>query len=113
MDLITQNFDSTWRFIDSDDYYDWFGGLYNAARTLGAKPDTSFVDIRNQNNYVSRSYAEELDYEIDDLKQENYHLVYENNNLINENERLGMMNSEIWELFIADKNIDKGGETNE
>ena len=50
---------------------------------------------------------------IDDLQQENYHLVYENNNLINENERLGMMNSEIWELFIADKNIDKGGETNE
>lgn len=50
---------------------------------------------------------------IDDLKQENYHLVYENNNLINENERLGMMNSEIWELFIADKNIDKGGEINE
>ena len=64
VDLITQNFDSTWRFIDSDDYYDWFGGLYNAARTLGANPDTSFVDIRNQNNYVSRSYAEELDYEI-------------------------------------------------
>ncbi len=64
VDLITQNFDSTWRFIDSDDYYDWFGGLYNAARTLGAKPDTSFVDIRNQNNYVSRSYEEELDYEI-------------------------------------------------
>ena len=50
---------------------------------------------------------------IDDLQQENYHLVYENNNLINENERLGMMNSEIWEFFIADKNIDKGGETNE
>jgi len=50
---------------------------------------------------------------IDDLKQENYHLVYENNNLINENERLGMMNSEIWELFIADKNINKGGKTNE
>ena len=64
VDLITQNFDSTWRFIDSDDYYDWFGGLYNAARTLGAKPDTAFVDIRNQNNYVSRSYEEELDYEI-------------------------------------------------
>ena len=64
VDLITQNFDSTWRFIDSDDYYDWFGGLYNAARTFGANPDTSFVDIRNQNNYVSRSYAEELDYEI-------------------------------------------------
>ena len=64
VDLITQNFDSTWRFIDSDDYYDWFGGLYNAARTLGASPDTSFVDIRNQNNYVARTYEEELDYEI-------------------------------------------------
>ncbi len=50
---------------------------------------------------------------IDDLKQEKYHLVYENNNLINENERLGMMNSEIWELFMADKNIDKGGGINE
>ena len=64
VDLITQNFDSTWRFIDSDDYYDWFGGLYNAARTLGANPDTAFVDIRNQNNYVSRTYGEELNFEI-------------------------------------------------
>lgn len=64
VDLITQNFDSTWRFIDSDDYYDWFGGLYNAARGLGAKPDTAFVDIRNQNNYVSRTYQEELEFEI-------------------------------------------------
>ena len=64
VDLITQNFDSTWRFIDSDDYYDWFGGLYNAARTLGANPDTAFVDIRNQNNYVARSYGDELNYEI-------------------------------------------------
>ena len=64
VDLITQNFDSTWRFIDSDDYYDWFGGLYNAARTLGANPDTSFVDIRNQNNYISRTYEEELEFEI-------------------------------------------------
>lgn len=64
VDLITQNFDSTWRFIDSDDYYDWFGGLYNAARGLGAKPETAFVDIRNQNNYISRTYEEELDFEI-------------------------------------------------
>lgn len=61
--------------------------------------------------YIERN--EQNTQKIDDLKQENYHLVYENNNLINENERLGMMNSEIWELFIADKNIDKGGETNE
>ncbi len=64
VDLITQNFDSTWRMIDSDDYYDWFGGLLNAARVLGANPDTAFVDIRNQNNYVSRSYEDELAFEI-------------------------------------------------
>ena len=61
--------------------------------------------------YIERN--KQNNQKIDDLKQENYHLVYENNNLINENERLGMMNSEIWELFIADKNIDKGGEKNE
>ena len=64
VDLITQNFDSTWRLFDSDDYYDWFGGLYNAARTLGANPDTAFVDIRNQNNYISRTFDEEINFEI-------------------------------------------------
>ena len=64
VDLITQNFDSTWRLFDSDDYYDWFGGLYNAARILGANPNTAFVDIRNQNNYISRSYEEEFNFEI-------------------------------------------------
>ena len=68
-ELITQNFDSTWRLFDSDDYYDWFGGLYNAASILRSKsglerPDTAFVDIRNQNSYVSRTYQEEIDFEI-------------------------------------------------
>ena len=68
-DLVTQNFDSTWRFLDSDDYYDWFGGLYNAARALNSKtgradPDTAFVDIRNKNNYITRTYQEELEFEI-------------------------------------------------
>ena len=68
-DLITQNFDSTWRLFDSDDYYDWFGGLYNAASLLKqkqgkGKPDTAFVDIRNKNKYLSRSYEEEIDFEI-------------------------------------------------
>ena len=68
-DLITQNFDSTWRLFDSDDYYDWFGGLYNAASLLREKsgqsrPDTSFVDIRSKNNYISRTYEEEIAYEI-------------------------------------------------
>lgn len=64
VDLITQNFDSTWRFLDSDDYYDWFGGLLNAAKQLGANPDTAFVDIRNKNNYIVRTYEEEINFEI-------------------------------------------------
>lgn len=69
VDLITQNFDSTWRLLDTDDYYDWFGGLYNAAKMLKIgtgkiDPDTAFVDIRNKNNYISRTYQEELEFEI-------------------------------------------------
>ena len=64
VDLITQNLDSTWGVLDSDDYYDWFGGMFNAARVLGANPDTAFVDIRNQNNYISRSYGEQLIFEV-------------------------------------------------
>ena len=68
-DLITQNFDSTWRLFDSDDYYDWFGGLYNAANVLKersgqSRPDTSFVDIRSKNNYNTRTYEEEIEFEI-------------------------------------------------
>ena len=69
VDVITQNFDSSWRLFDSDDYYDWFGGLYNAAnmiknQTGKEKPDTAFFDIRNKNNYISRTYQEEIDFEI-------------------------------------------------
>lgn len=69
VDVITQNFDSSWRLFDSDDYYDWFGGLYNAANVLKnqsgkEKPDTAFFDIRNKNNYVSRTYQGEIDFEI-------------------------------------------------
>lgn len=63
-DLITQNLDSTWRVLDSDDYYDWFGGLLNAAVQHGAKPDTSFVDIRNKNDYSSKTMQDEIDYEV-------------------------------------------------
>ena len=68
-DLISQNLDSTWRTLDSDDYYDWFGGLYNAASVIREKsgqsrPDTSFVDIRSKNNYIARSYEEEMEFEI-------------------------------------------------
>ena len=69
VDVITQNFDSSWRLFDSDDYYDWFGGLYNAANVLKErsgkdKPDTAFFDIRNKNKYISRTYQEELEFEI-------------------------------------------------
>lgn len=69
VDVITQNFDSSWRLFDSDDYYDWFGGLYNAANVLKnktgkSKPDTAFFDIRNKNNYISRTYQEEIEFEI-------------------------------------------------
>ena len=69
VDVITQNFDSTWRLFDSDDYYDWFGGLFNAANVLKEqegleKPDTAFFDIRNKNKYISRTYYEELEFEI-------------------------------------------------
>ena len=68
-ELITQNLDSTWRVLDSDDYYDWFGGLYNAASLLREKsgqerPDTSFVDIRDKNRYLAKSYEAELEFEI-------------------------------------------------
>ena len=69
VDVITQNFDSTWRLFDSDDYYDWFGGLYNAASVLKnqsgkERPDTAFFDIRNKNKYLSRTYQEEIDFEV-------------------------------------------------
>ena len=63
-DLITQNLDSTWRVLDSDDYYDWFGGLLNAANHFGANPDTSFVDIRNKNHYTSNTVQEQIEFEI-------------------------------------------------
>lgn len=63
-DLITQNLDSTWRVLDSDDYYDWFGGLLNAAKYYGADPDTAFVDIRNKNHYSTNSYLEQIEFEI-------------------------------------------------
>jgi len=69
VDVITQNFDSSWRLFDSDDYPDWFGGLYNAAIVLKEqdgieRPDTAFFDIRNKNNYISRTYEQEMEFEI-------------------------------------------------
>lgn len=63
-DLVTQNIDSTWRFLDSSDYYDWFGGLVLASQYLGANPDTSVVDIRDKNNIMTRSLSDEINFEI-------------------------------------------------
>jgi len=64
MDLMTQNLDSTWRLLDTDDYYDWFGGMLLASRQLGGNPDTSLVDIRNKNNIATRDIKEEIELEI-------------------------------------------------
>lgn len=63
-DLVTQNIDSTWRLLDSNDYYDWFGGLVLASQYMGGNPDTSVVDIRDKNNIVTRSLSEELNFEV-------------------------------------------------
>lgn len=49
-----------------------------------------------------------LQQEVDLIKEENDKLSYNNNYLLSENERLGMINSEVWELFLADHNIKKG-----
>ena len=64
MDLMTQIIDSTWRLIDTDDYYDWYGGMLLTSRQLGGNPDTSLVDIRNKNTIATRSIKEEIELEI-------------------------------------------------
>ena len=64
VDIITQNIDSSWRFLDSDDYYDWYGGMVGAAKYLGNKPDTSVVDIRNKNDIITRTLSQELEFEV-------------------------------------------------
>lgn len=49
-----------------------------------------------------------LQHDIEIINKENERLLYENNYLLNENERLGMINTDIWELFIAETKIEKG-----
>ena len=63
-DMITQNIDSTWRLLDTDDYYDWYGGMLLASRGLGGNPDDMLVDIRNKNKVVTRTTHEEMELEI-------------------------------------------------
>lgn len=62
--LLTQNLDSTWRITDSDDYADWFGGLLNAANSLGARVNTQLLDIRDKNNIVASTLVEEIQKEV-------------------------------------------------
>ena len=49
-----------------------------------------------------------LQRDIEITNKENERLLYENNYLLNENERLGMINTDIWELFISEVKIEKG-----
>ncbi|RAP45364.1 MAG: hypothetical protein BZ135_06020 [Methanosphaera sp. rholeuAM6] len=58
--LIVQNLDSTWRYLDSDDYVDWFGGLLNAANVHGTVVNTVLLDIRDKNNIVTNTLGEEV-----------------------------------------------------
>ncbi len=64
VNLISQNVDSTWRFLDSDDYLDWYGGLLNAANTHGATPNTQIIDIRNKNEIKASTLGQEVEKEV-------------------------------------------------
>lgn len=64
MDMVTQTIDSTWRLLDTDDYYDWFGGMFLASTSLGGNPDAILADIRNKNNVITRTIKEEVELEI-------------------------------------------------
>ena len=47
------------------------------------------------------------------MEKANLNLINENNYLLNENERLGMINSEVWELFLAEHYVKEGTPYNE
>ena len=62
--IVAQNIDSTWRLLDSDDYYDWFGGMLMTSKELGGNPEGMVTDMRNQNNMVTRDYKDEIKLEL-------------------------------------------------
>nr|WP_319372959.1 cobaltochelatase subunit CobN [uncultured Methanobacterium sp.] len=66
-DIITQNIDSTWRLLDSSDYYDWLGSAVFLSQSLGANPDVMIPDIRNMNQITIRSLSEELNFETNSM----------------------------------------------
>ena len=58
--------------------------------------------------YYSSKTTEKIDgleEKIKIMEKANLDLINENRHLTNENERIGMMNTEIWELFLADHSI--------
>ncbi|MEN4019006.1 MAG: cobaltochelatase subunit CobN [Methanobacterium sp.] len=63
-DIVTQNIDSTWGILDTDDFYDWYGGMVLASRNLGGNPECILADIRNKNNVVTRTVEEETELKI-------------------------------------------------
>ncbi|MDR0913333.1 MAG: cobaltochelatase subunit CobN [Methanobrevibacter sp.] len=64
LDVVSQNIDSTWGLLDTDDYMDWFGGMLGASQNLGGNPDTAIFDIRNKNDVIARDLGEQLNFEI-------------------------------------------------
>ena len=60
VNLVIQDLDSTWRYLDSDDYLDWFGGLVNAATVHGTVVNTMLLDIRDKNTVVTSTLGEEV-----------------------------------------------------
>ena len=64
LDIATQPMDSTWRLLDTDDYYDWLGGMILTSKTLGANPEGIVADIRNPKKVVTRSIQDEVELEV-------------------------------------------------
>ena len=64
MDVTAQNLDSTWRLLDSDDSYDWYGSMLMTSKQLGGNPEGLITDMRNQNNIVTMDYKDELNLEL-------------------------------------------------
>lgn len=60
-----------------------------------------FVAKTNEKN-------KQLEERINAMEKANLNLINENNYLLNENERLGMINSEVWELFLAEHYVKEG-----
>lgn len=59
--------------------------------------------------YTSKTIEKinQLEKQIEIMEQANLDLTNENNYLLDESERLRMMNSEIWALFLADHQIEE------